>query len=377
MTSAKRNGVSIGAALRASNMRPSGFDYLRLILALSVVVVHCVPTSYGEAQAILLRESFARPFVLAIVPMFFALSGFLVAGSMERSQTLIKFLGLRVIRIYPALVVEVVLSAFLIGPFLTKVNIETYFTDPQFFKYLVNVTGHISYFLPGVFTDNPVPRIVNLQLWTVPYELYCYIALAILMALGCKRHSIVALLGTAIFLLVTIFLYVIEMGIHPDLIRATSTLVGSFLVGVLLYVYREKIPFSAIFVVSAAIISIALLSFASDGVLWSTVPLAYLTVAIGLANPERHPFIRSADYSYGIYLYGYVVQQTVMALFPAAREWYWNLLICLPLTVVIAAASWHFVEKPAAGLKFYVDALERWWLQQSGPANQRLPNPKN
>jgi peptidoglycan/LPS O-acetylase OafA/YrhL len=162
----------------ATNGHPSGFDYLRLWLAISVVAVHSPMTTNGDHHRPL------NAYVRAVLPMFFALSGFLVAGSLERSKTLLTFLGLRVIRIYPALVVEVVLSAFLIGVFVTTYPLAGYFSDPLFFLYLRNALGDIHYFLPGVFANNPWPGVVNFQLWTVPFELLCYVLLTALVLLA-------------------------------------------------------------------------------------------------------------------------------------------------------------------------------------------------
>ena len=157
MTTTAARPRTLEEALVAADGRPSGFDYMRLTLSVAVFVSHSFGTSYGESGAEAVWNGPAAALVAAILPMFFALSGFLVAGSMVRCATLVKFLGLRVIRIYPALAVEVLLSALLIGPVLTTVPLTSYFTDPVFFHYLVNVTGHISYYLPGVFADNPVP----------------------------------------------------------------------------------------------------------------------------------------------------------------------------------------------------------------------------
>lgn len=175
--------ASLDERLRATNGRPSGFDYLRLGLAISVVLDHSVVMTYASGDTDLYASPL-RPFLRAVVPMFFALSGFLVAGSLERSKTLLTFLGLRVIRIYPALAAEVLLSAFLIGSAVTTLPFADYFRDPLFLSYLLNVFGDIHYFLPGVFANNPRPDVVNMQLWTVPFELLCYVTLTALVVAG-------------------------------------------------------------------------------------------------------------------------------------------------------------------------------------------------
>ncbi|MCI0735547.1 MAG: acyltransferase family protein, partial [Beijerinckiaceae bacterium] len=146
--------VNLSDRLTVTVGRPSGFDYMRLGLAVSVVLLHSFRTTYGDDAE--LWETPLRPFLRVILPMFFALSGFLVAGSLERSKTMITFLGLRVIRIYPALAVEVTLSALLIGTAVTTLPLGSYFSDPLFWKYLLNAIGDVHFYLPGVFETNPV-----------------------------------------------------------------------------------------------------------------------------------------------------------------------------------------------------------------------------
>jgi peptidoglycan/LPS O-acetylase OafA/YrhL len=72
--------------------------------------------------------------------------------------------------------------------------------------------------------------------------------------------------------------------------------------------------------------------------------------------------LRGADYSYGIYLYGFAIQQTMMHFFPLARHWYLNVLVSVPIAVLVAAASWHFVERPASGLRSALKRMEERFL---------------
>src|SRR5690348_12354517 len=89
---------------QASGKRPSGFDYMRLILAISIICFHPVSVNYGvAATARFLQSAPANIWGHSMVPMFFALGGFLVAGSAERARTVFSFLGLRILRIVPAL----------------------------------------------------------------------------------------------------------------------------------------------------------------------------------------------------------------------------------------------------------------------------------
>src|SRR5262249_49082197 len=104
---------TLGARLALANDRPSGFDYLRLGLAVSIIAWHGVVVCYGYASEANLWLGPIGPLGWFLVPSFFALSGFLVMGSLYRND-LLSFLALRGLRIFPALAVELLLSAFII-----------------------------------------------------------------------------------------------------------------------------------------------------------------------------------------------------------------------------------------------------------------------
>jgi peptidoglycan/LPS O-acetylase OafA/YrhL len=361
----------MGAALRLMNLndklalskgRPTGFDYMRIGLSLSVICSHSGVTSYGlSADAAIFHSPF-RGLVQMVLPMFFALSGFLVAGSLVRTSTLLQFLGLRAIRIYPALAVEVALSALLLGPLLTTVPLAHYFGSQEFALYLLNVTGHIHYLLPGVFHANPYPDIVNAQLWTVPYELICYVTLALLVLLGVKKRSWIAPVATVAIMV--IFMVGREIKYHgaPPLnngLVPAAELVVSFLAGVSLYLYKGRVPWSASLCAASGIASCVIVAWVPFGVYFAMPLAAYFTVSLGLYNPVKLSILRGADYSYGIYLYGFVIQQTLALTCPWSREWWLNTLLSIPLAAAFAAVSWHWVEKPAPGLRRYLQPRAR------------------
>ncbi len=355
--------------LEDAGFRPAGFDYLRLGLAVAVVAWHSDLMAVGTAAHALAWTGPLGGIARLILPMFFALSGFLVAGSLERSRNLVTFLGLRFLRIYPALTVEVVLSALLIGPAVTALPLRDYFGDGAFWRYLANVSGDISYALPGVFAHNPVPGVVNGQLWTVPWELVCYIAIGLLSLMGIRRrrHLIwVAMLVPALAL-GALFLIVHRQDLGHLSFTAPHDAVGgpvlvlAFLAGIGGYLFRERIVFSPLTAAACLAGSIALLQWLPGGGWLAATPVAYATVVLGLCRPPRGIITRLADYSYGVFLYGFPIQQLV-AYVTLVNHWtphsYLNLAVALPLSLLAGMASWHLVEKPALRLKPYLQALE-------------------
>jgi peptidoglycan/LPS O-acetylase OafA/YrhL len=333
---------------------PSGFDYMRIGLSTSVLLWHSYQISYGTAAAVQVWRTPVGIVLQVILPMFFSLSGFLVFGSLERSRDIRKFLALRAIRIYPALCVEVVACAVILGPIVTSLTWPEYFASRDFFTYFVNMFGWIHYLLPGVFTYNPLPRIVNTSLWTVPYELECYIVLPALVLLGFLRSRQLSLaMFAASTIIVAIMLYRSgESGIPAGGVHGRILLL-CFLAGTLAYRFRDLLPYSGPMSLASALVGIVLLR-SEYGVFAAPVFVAYATVYLGMLNPTRTVVVDSGDYSYGIYLYAAPIQQTVAWGLGAANNWALNVLIALPATVIFALFSWHFVEKPFSRVKKYI-----------------------
>jgi peptidoglycan/LPS O-acetylase OafA/YrhL len=352
--------------LSDTGSRSSGFDYMRLGLACAVIAMHSIITSYGQVSEIEFWQSPLRPAVRLILPMFFALSGYLVAGSLERTKTLGAFIGLRAIRIFPALAVEVVLSALVIGAIFTTLPLTKYYTDPLFFRYFFNVLGHIQYHLPGVFETNPLPRQVNNQLWTVPFELLCYALLAALALCGIRKRRIMGPIG-AVALSVAYLAYRFHSfagggPIVPGPLTGYMLAV-CFLWGISIHLYRDRLPYSAALFWAALAVSAILVWVVPFGDFLAPAPIAYLTVYLGLQNPKRWMIVRGADYSYGMFLYGYVIQQMLAALNPWTHHWLINTVLALAISAAFAAFSWHFVEKHAMNLRHPLMRAEARWLR--------------
>ena len=332
--------LNIDEKMLQANNRPSGFDYLRLILACVIVVFHSIEVCYGVE----FREKYTvdfRPLIAAILPMFFALSGFLVAGSLQRNPKISRFLYLRSIRIFPALCVEVLLSALLIGVIFTNYNLQDYFTDDNFFRYFGNIVGVMSYNLPGVFLGNPSPNMVNGQLWTIPYEFWCYIILAFIAGLRMERKRYwLAFLAVCYFIVLAEF----ELATHVrSAVVEGYSLTLAFLTGVVAYQWRKLIAYSHKCFIIALITAWVLLSFPELDV-FAMIPVTYATLYLGVKNPSKHWLIASGDYSYGIFLYGFTIQQA-LASQPIFRDYFLHAALSLLLSFMFAYCSWHMVEK--------------------------------
>jgi peptidoglycan/LPS O-acetylase OafA/YrhL len=283
-----------------------------------------------------------------LLPMFFALSGFLVCASLDRSRGLIPFIVHRILRIVPALTVVVVLSALVLGPLMTTLTLAQYFSRAESYQYLLNIIGSIHFQLPGVFMDTPEQRTVNASLWTIRYELGCYMALALLASVGFLKHvrvmSFVVILSWAVCTALLLWHGSVKVAMESG--TSGHFLVVCFLAGTVIFLLRDKLllPGPAMLLISG-VLSYGLLSRPESAFL-APFPVAYLTVCLGLMNPPRIPVFSDGDFSYGLYLIAFPIQQTYSALFPHQRTWSRDVVISMALSFSYAFLSWHLVEKP-------------------------------
>jgi peptidoglycan/LPS O-acetylase OafA/YrhL len=343
-----------------------GFDYIRLILAVAVILQHSVLATGGAEAASALWMTACRCLFAPILLMFFALSGFLVAGSVKKGGSRRAFVVLRVIRLVPALAVEVLLCALVLGPILTNLPLDEYFSHRSFFSYFGNIVGFIKMFLPGVFLDNPFPGIVNISLWTVPYELECYLALMALWLTGLLKKPwvvftlviVCAIAGTAYALAHYQWYWT---GNRP----LPNSLIVAFLAGLCLNLFSAKIRLD----IRLALLALAVMIFATlnyQTVYIAALAAAYLVVYLGMMHPPKKTFLLRGDYSYGLYIFAFPIQQAYSQWFVDYRFWYLNAIFTLVFGLAYAAFSWWLIEKPILSRKKVIVAfVERFPWKKS------------
>lgn len=365
---------SIGEHFAAHNSRTRGFDYLRIGLAVAVLAWHSYGITYGEDSVdTFLGVPVQAAMVYFVVPMFFALSGFLVTTSLYRLDSLRVYLTFRALRLFPALIVEVCLAALVLGPVLTSMSLAGYFSAGQFYGYFLNIAGLVHYVLPGLFAENPLPQVVNGSLWTIPYELECYIYLAIFFVLGfyAKRWKVAAVFAVLTGLVVLmgftstkgVVVAIKDMILDPVEVRANlqeakgpnaieiaRILVSCFFAGSLIYVLRAAIPLHWTLGVLSGVISYVML-LSPDWYLYVPLPISYFTVWLGLMNLPGNRILDSGDYSYGIYLYAFPIQQAVAYSGVTEGNYLAHVTLSLGIVSLFAMFSWHVIEKPSLRLK--------------------------
>lgn len=354
---------TVGARMERYAGFGPGFDMLRLLLASGVVLWHSFPLTTGSPQLIE-----GTPFwflVSAMVPMFFALSGFLVTASAARTRV-VPFLLNRGARIFPALVSVVLFAALILGPIFTTLPLADYFRASEFHRYLMGVAGLVSFHLPGVWENLPTPNNVNGSLWTVPHELLCYAIVAVFMVAG-LLHRVAFMIG--FFALIFVLAIFAEMPVRPAALAPLTFLLDSvhfaqgskiipfFVFGSILYTAQKRIPYSDLLgLLSLAVILLVGAFFEPSArkgpLLWlATAPmLTYIVVWLGLKTLKMPKFLEGKDLSYGVYLWHFPILQMLVWSTGVTSWWMLFLMSLLPVGVV-SWLSWHHIEKPALVLR--------------------------
>ncbi len=339
------------------NGHAPGYDALRLVLATIIFLTHAILISAsqrGGAGIIAIvkylvddNHFLVRSAVQCLLPMFFALGGFLVTGSAYRVRKLGTFLLFRVLRILPALLVEVTLSAIFLGALITTLPLRQYYTDPAFYSYFLNILGIVHFQLPGVFTES-VGGIVNANLATLPPDFHSYAIMSVLLITGLLFNRWI-FLGLFTIFSAAILTFPASMDAQVNLPFGSTMLIYAFFSGVLLYTFADRIHVSK----SLALVSIAslLLLGAKYVSLLGMLGVAYLTLYIGFTDLRNFPLVRKGDYSYGIYLYGFPIAQATRHYLPSLDQWWQLALVSFPITLSFAMLSWHYIENPFLSLK--------------------------
>jgi peptidoglycan/LPS O-acetylase OafA/YrhL len=338
--------------------RQNNFDALRLLAAISVIFSHSFLIAEGTQnnEPLILLTGNQSILGLAGVFVFFAISGFLVTQSFEQNPNPLRFLANRALRIFPGLFLATLMSAFVLAPFASSLPLGVYLGRLEPYQYVVGniLLDQTVHELPGVeFTNNPVGHEINGSLWTLRYEFVMYVMVLVLGLL--RRLTLKMALFLVAFGMACLYSDMLndleKFGLFFQLLSNWGWLVGFFAAGMTLYKLRHTRIFDgriAILALAGLTLSIPLRQFIP------LFPVFGCYLALWLAVSPRLPVIPAArfgDLSYGLYIYGWPAEQTVMWLSNGRASWWQLFLIALPATGAIAFISWHLVEHPMLRLK--------------------------
>lgn len=197
-----------------------------------------------------------------------------------------------------------------------------------------------------MFEENVVGQTVNGPLWTLPIEFLCYILCFIALKIGLlsKKRFIISV---PIFCIGIIGLKFLST--YIPIIKSALVPIGLFYIGMAMFIYKDKIILSC---KMALILSILFILCFIIGLVDIAMILLFPYIMFTLAYGTRYKLIlKKGEFSYGIYLWGWPIQQIVCSMFNGSMNNYLNVIITIPLAAIMGTISYYIIEKPALKLK--------------------------
>lgn len=289
------------------------------------------------------------------VDIFFITSGFLLALSLLTKKNIIQFFINRVLRIFPGLVFSLIFTVIVVGLFFTTIDFYKFIINSQtkyFLIYNSILLKGIVYLLPEAFQENPI-KSINGSLWTLPHELKAYIAILFLafISLASKRHF--AIIFKLLIICLCIYCYFryaqSYYGEHINLEK--YRLYFFFFFGACFGLFVEHIKFDMRWGLAFFILAIFCLPHKGFLFFVYTIFLPYIILTIAyVPSGLIREFNKIGDYSYGIYIYGFFIQQCIVSVMHPINP---DILFLYSFffTMVISILSWHLIESPVLNLK--------------------------
>ncbi|MBO1413423.1 acyltransferase, partial [Streptomyces sp. FH025] len=354
--------------------RKNGFGLLRLVLALAVIFAHAMPLGMGKPDLGLLESRHQTNVGAIAVSGFFVLSGLLITRSGMR-LTPARFLWNRAIRILPGLWACLLLTAFVIAPVVAyhQGRLAGFWSHPQGpWEYLrANWSiGVYQWGISGLLDHVPHPTAFNGSVWSLAYEVLCYLMVVSLAALGVLRRA-----RWAVTLMVLgLYAYMVHLATAFPHLRAPEyapsgltgwqlpflgeismdmliPLVLMFGLGALAELYKDRLPINGLLALASVLVFLGTARYGGF-TLFGLPAFAYLLIWLACRMPGPLTKVGTkVDLSYGVYIYAFPIQQC-LSLWGVNKHGYWAYTAAsVALSVAAAFCSWHVVEKPALKLK--------------------------
>ena len=353
-----------------TELNRNNFDLLRFLLATSVIYSHCFVIYYGQMEDVEPLRALSRnqlDFGGIAVSFFFVISGFLIVRSFEYSRSTFEYFIKRLLRIVPGFFVAFLISVFLFGLVGTATSAHPWGDWRAYFSGMSKKRIPWQLFTleapkgAKTFARNPLPDMINESLWTIQYEFLCYMLVPLLgfiMLVKRKSAALISfLIAYGLFCLITCKVVNVYGYDNPwnwvlPYPSELPRLFSFFFAGSCVYLYRHRIIRSRY---------LALLAFASlvvasqwPPVMKLVLPFAGTYLLFYVAYHPRipfHHFAKRGDFSYGLYLYGWPIQQLIMYFLAPHLNAHRLFLLAFPSTLLAAYFSWHLIEAPFLKMK--------------------------
>lgn len=331
-----------------------GFNFVRMFAACAVLFSHCFVISSGQdINQPLAGRLWGITLGSIAVDAFFVISGFLVCGSLLARHDLRSFWKARLVRVYPGVLVSIALT-IVSALICEQSQLGAMFTSKFLWMFLVKNSVLIfgtQTKLPLVFDSVPYPAVANGSLWTLPFEVRLYFGLGMLWLAIRRLNARRTMLSFERSLLFIALTMMITYALASEQSHASLRFTAFFAGGAACYAYRRYIPlrFDLFFVCAAALV------LSATRMEWYfvvyTFTLPYLVLYLAYAPiPGYKAYNKFGDYSYGMYIYAFPVQQFIAKAIPGISAWR-IFPLAMGATFALAFLSWHLIEQPALRLK--------------------------
>ena len=331
-------------------IKTNNFDFIRLLFAIFVIITHSYPLSgdkgwdwLGEITNGNLQFSYIG------VKGFFVISGYLIFQSLLRSRNWVDYFWKRILRLFPGLFVVLVLT-ILLAPLLYESPVF-YLDNRKVYTYVIrNITlFQLQYSIPGVFDKNIYGSAINGSLWTICYEFALYVLLSFLLYFRSQKKllGLFLLLFYAAFFVYHVLISIFFPFHFFDLSSSHLSELGLFFLGgsFLAFFNFRAFPYLDTILILSGVLIFCSEVLGQDSFIFRILLWPVFIIGIG---EQVTPVLskigsRVGDLSYGIYIYGFPIQQTLMHYFKFnALE---LMLVSLPISMLFGYWSWHVIEK--------------------------------
>jgi peptidoglycan/LPS O-acetylase OafA/YrhL len=340
--------------------RNNNLNAIRMVAATAVLVSHSFAIATGNPKLEPLRQALgATPGTMA-VDVFFVTSGLLLTNSLSKKQDAVDFIVSRIARIYPALIVATLLTVLVLGTYFTTLPLSAYFGSAETQTYLLKTATlirDIGYTLPGVFYDAPLRSQVNGSLWTLPIEIRMY-GLLFVTWVACKLFK--PNCRALPFRAAIVVLVVASGALHayrtfhagPDVAgHGLSRFIFFFFSGACFALYQHRVRLTPALLVATLLLMLASAFDATAFFVAWHLLIGYAIVLMAYVKvPLLAHYNKVGDYSYGVYIYAFAIQQALVALNPGISVAELT-VYAFAATLGLSIFSWHCVESPCMRLK--------------------------
>ncbi|MFM2667058.1 acyltransferase [Vibrio mediterranei] len=337
--------------------KENNLNLVRMLAACLVLISHSYAIYFGEPNLEPLRVLTGLSIGDMSVNAFFVISGFLLHRSITYDFNFTKFAINRVLRIYPALTIAVTFSVFVIGILATELNVRDYLTSTSVYHYLFKNSSlffGLESRLPEVFNKQPLSATVNGSLWSLPYEIKMYAVLFLTTYILSKafQNELEEKLNVVFSIALAVLLVLMFANQFSNIYKGEFLRLSYFFVfGQCIYIFRRYVKVNLKITILCIVSLILAMKISQQNfilIYYILSPVLLMNVVF-LNMPVIKNYNKVGDYSYGMYLYAFPIQQYIV--FSNKNLSFFEMTITsFIFTLIMAVISWHIIE--AKFLKF-------------------------